>query len=128
MNRERSLSWQAALMLPVAAGFLGTSLSLAVHSASAGEQRISTTTAVSAVPQSQKNPTRSGTATMMTVGKPARLLIPSIGVNAAVESVGLSKTGSGDIGIPSNFVDVAWYNRSPRPGDSGISIIDGHLD
>jgi len=57
---------------------------------------------------------------------PARLIIPSIGVNAAVQSVGLLP--SGRIGIPSNFTDVAWYNAGPKPGAIGSSVIDGHLD
>lgn len=123
MSTERSLSWQVALLLPLAAGFLGMSLSIAVRSAHAGEE-VATTTA--AVPTPLRNV--SGTATAITVSEPMRLIIPSIGLNALVESTGLSKTGSGDIGIPSNFVDVAWYKQSPRPGDPGIAIIDGHLD
>jgi sortase A len=124
----RSLSWQAALLLPFAAGFLGAFISISVSSnasalASAGKSTLvattTTKTAVAAIPV-----VRHGIA----VNEPARLIIPSIGVNASVQSVGLSKTGSGAIGTPSNFTDVAWYNRSPVPGDSGIAIIDGHLD
>ena len=46
----------------------------------------------------------------------------------SLESVGLFWNGDGDMGIPSNFTDVAWYNGGPRPGAPGNAVIDGHLD
>jgi len=107
------LSWQTALLLPFAAGFLGASLSLFVSNTAVGEQATLPTGSGAALPAS---------------AKPVHLAIPAIGVNASIQTVGLSKTGSGDIGIPSNFTDVAWYNGSPAPGNPGIAIIDGHLD
>lgn len=58
--------------------------------------------------------------------EPARLRIPAIGVDAAVQQVGL--TASGTMGIPTNFTDVAWYKNGPRPGEPGSAVIDGHLD
>ncbi len=58
--------------------------------------------------------------------EPARLRIPSIGVDANIQSVGLLKNGS--MGIPTNFTDVAWYNRGVRPGVPGNAVIDGHFD
>ncbi|HWP61604.1 MAG TPA: class F sortase [Candidatus Paceibacterota bacterium] len=61
-------------------------------------------------------------------GKPVRLIIPSINVNANVQSVGLFWNGDGSMGIPTNFTDVAWYNGGPRPGEPGSAVIDGHLD
>ncbi|MEK7601325.1 MAG: class F sortase [Patescibacteria group bacterium] len=61
-------------------------------------------------------------------GKPVRLIIPAIGVDANVQSVGLSWRGNGDMGVPSNFTDVAWYNGGPRPGMPGSAVIAGHLD
>lgn len=57
---------------------------------------------------------------------PNRLIIPSIGVNAAVQSVGLTPTGR--MSIPNNFTDVAWYKLGPKPGEAGSAVIDGHLD
>lgn len=60
------------------------------------------------------------------VGLPVKLLIPIIDVDAKIQSVGLNERG--EIGIPSNFTDVAWYNAGPRPGERGNSIINGHLD
>lgn len=60
--------------------------------------------------------------------KPSRLIIPSIGVDAHIQQVGLAWQGTGDMGIPTNFTDVAWYKDGPRPGAPGSAVIDGHLD
>src|SRR3989344_851995 len=59
-------------------------------------------------------------------GLPTRLKIYSIGVDAIVQQVGLNKKG--EMGIPTNYVDVAWYKEGPRPGAPGSAVIDGHLD
>jgi len=56
---------------------------------------------------------------------PARLKIPSIGVDAKVESVGLTPQGS--VGVPEGPSDAAWFDRSPSPGEVGNAIIVGHF-
>ena len=55
---------------------------------------------------------------------PVNINIPSINLDTAIENVGL--TLSGEVGVPSNPANTAWYNLSPLPGDVGNSIIDGH--
>ena len=30
--------------------------------------------------------------------------------------------------VPSNYTDVAWYERGPAPGTPGNAVIAGHLD
>jgi len=59
---------------------------------------------------------------------PTRLLVPTIGVNASIESLGILPNG--DLATPtkSPWTDVGWYNAGPRPGEHGSSVIDGHLD
>jgi sortase (surface protein transpeptidase) len=57
---------------------------------------------------------------------PLRLQIPSIGVDAVVERVGV--TPEGNLGVPENVDDVAWYRDGPAPGAAGDAVIDGHLD
>lgn len=57
---------------------------------------------------------------------PVRLLIPKIGVDAAVESVGLD--AQGNMAIPARTDEVAWYSPGAIPGDVGNAVIDGHLD
>ncbi len=54
------------------------------------------------------------------------LRIPSIGVNASMQSVGL--TPKGNMGIPTNYTDVAWFTGSAKPGTAGTSIVVGHRD
>jgi sortase A len=53
-----------------------------------------------------------------------RLQIPSIKVDAAIQYVGL--TGSGSMEVPQGRADVAWYKFGPRPGDLGSAVIAGH--
>ena len=59
---------------------------------------------------------------------PAHLLIPTIGINASIETVGVSPNG--DLAIPTQnpWEHVGWYDLGPRPGERGSAVIDGHLD
>ncbi len=58
-------------------------------------------------------------------GIPARLTIPRINVDAAIEQVGL--TNQGAMEVPKGPSTVAWYNLGPRPGEKGNAVIDGHF-
>ncbi len=81
-------------------------------------------------------PTASPTRSPHAKASPSRLLIPAIGVNAAVEEVGIVPNGkwAGDMETPratptgSQWKNVGWYNAGPRPGERGSAVIDGHLD
>lgn len=55
---------------------------------------------------------------------PARLIIPSIRVNATIDFVGLTRSGA--MGNPVGRVRVAWYDLGPRPGGLGSAVIAGH--
>lgn len=59
---------------------------------------------------------------------PVRLVIPAIGVNASVETVGI--LNNGDLATPtrSPWTDVGWFVSGPQPGQQGSAVIDGHLD
>ena len=57
---------------------------------------------------------------------PARLKIPSLGVNAKVESVGVKADGA--MATPSNFDNVAWYSLGAKPGAQGSAVIAGHVN
>lgn len=63
-----------------------------------------------------------------TMADPVRLVIPSIGVNATVETVGI--LNNGDLATPtrSPWTDVGWFVSGPQPGGQGSAVIDGHLD
>ena len=59
---------------------------------------------------------------------PLRLVIPTIGVNAFVEQLGIQ--ANGDLATPTQhpWDDVGWYKLGPHPGERGSAVIDGHLD
>lgn len=57
---------------------------------------------------------------------PTRIIIPNLGIDAAVLSVG--KTEGGNMAVPERFEDVGWYKYGPTPGQIGNSVLAGHLD
>jgi sortase (surface protein transpeptidase) len=59
-------------------------------------------------------------------GRPVRLEVPALGVDAFVEEVGLTADRAMD--VPKGWENVGWYNRGYRPGEPGNSVIAGHLD
>lgn len=59
-------------------------------------------------------------------GLPVRLRIPVINVNANVQYVGVNSKG--EMSVPNNSSDVAWFNLGPRPGENGSAVISGHFD
>jgi LPXTG-site transpeptidase (sortase) family protein len=61
-----------------------------------------------------------------TPGIPVLLTIPVINVLAAAQQVGVTESGNMD--VPGNTVDVAWFKLGPRPGEKGSAVIAGHLD
>lgn len=57
---------------------------------------------------------------------PLQLIIRRLGVDAAVEAVGVS--GDGRMETPIQPDHVGWYRFGVRPGDTGDAVIDGHVD
>lgn len=57
---------------------------------------------------------------------PVRLLIPSLKIDANVQTTGVN--AKGNMGVPTNFTDVAWYKDGTSPGQPGSAVIDGHVD
>jgi sortase (surface protein transpeptidase) len=57
---------------------------------------------------------------------PARLVVPSIKVDAGVEAVGLDAQGR--MATPSQASHVAWFQPGAAPGDVGDAVMAGHLD
>lgn len=58
------------------------------------------------------------------VGKPVRLKIPSINVDAVVESLALAPDGTMD--TPKGPDTVAWFELGSLPGEIGSAVITGH--
>lgn len=68
-----------------------------------------------------------------TAGAPRRVVYPALGVDAAVERIGLDTEHPPDaqgrrrLGNPSDTSRVGWFADGPRPGDGqGTVLLDGH--
>lgn len=57
---------------------------------------------------------------------PMRIAIPAIGVEAAVEHVGVRADGAME--TPKEFDEVAWYKDGARPGEPGNAVFAGHVN
>ncbi len=60
------------------------------------------------------------------VARPARLVIPVIGVSTRLIRLGL--TSAHTLQVPVSTAVAGWYKGSPRPGAIGASVIAGHID
>ncbi|MDB5266235.1 MAG: peptidase sortase [Parcubacteria group bacterium] len=57
---------------------------------------------------------------------PTRLAIPSLGIDANVQHVGIN--AKGNMATPNNFTDVSWYKPGTVPGEIGSAVMAGHVD
>ena len=58
---------------------------------------------------------------------PARIRLPSLGVDTAVVAVGVD--GRGEMAVPENVRQTGWYRFGPAPGSAaGSSVVSGHVD
>ncbi|TDL82704.1 class F sortase [Peribacillus frigoritolerans] len=57
---------------------------------------------------------------------PVQIVVPSLDIEANVESVGL--TDDGTMELPSDDKLTAWYENGALPGENGNSVIAGHVD
>jgi len=57
---------------------------------------------------------------------PERISIPSLQVEGCIESVGIDQHGA--VAVPTNIHVAGWFVDSARPGEPGLSIIDGHIN
>jgi LPXTG-site transpeptidase (sortase) family protein len=71
-------------------------------------------------------PEASASTTSLAVFVPARLKMPSLGIDAKVEEVGRKADGS--MGTPADFLDVGWWGEGSKPGDDGNAVFDGHVN
>lgn len=58
---------------------------------------------------------------------PARIRLPSLGVDAPVIASGVD--GHGEMEVPDDIREAGWYRFSPPPGSAvGSSVVAGHVD
>ncbi|HVU75313.1 MAG TPA: class F sortase [Candidatus Paceibacterota bacterium] len=57
---------------------------------------------------------------------PVRLIIPSIGLNAPIEAVGVN--AKGEMAVPDGSSNnIGWYKGGPMPGSAGSAVLDAHV-
>jgi sortase A len=57
---------------------------------------------------------------------PERLIVPSLGIDADIQHLGV--TEKGNMAAPKNYTDVGWYKYGTIPGMKGSAVMAGHLD
>lgn len=63
------------------------------------------------------------------VALPVAVSIPAIDVQSELITVGLNPDGTLEVPQPGPDYDkAAWYDGSPRPGEVGPAVIEGHVD
>jgi len=122
---ESKFSWKTVLLVFFGVGFFVLVVSIFIQTHVSTFQ--SFTSEVRASTISTSTPTGVG-GSYEKLDQPVRLIIPTIGVDADIQSVGLAWQDNGQMGIPTNFTDVAWYKDGPLPGMPGNAVINGHLD
>ncbi len=58
---------------------------------------------------------------------PVGLRIDSLGVDAPIEAYGVNQR-TGQMDVPRNVRDVAWYEYGPTPGEAGSAVLAAHVD
>ncbi len=82
----------------------------------------------SVVPRVSPTPSPTPSATPTPTYVPTHLIVPSVGINAPVETIGILANGELDTPSHSPWTDTGWYKDGPLPGEQGSAVIDGHLD
>lgn len=71
---------------------------------------------------------KSATPTPRSIATPIHIRIPAIGVDAAIEPVGVLNSGNLDTPHQQPWDDAGWYSSGYRPGEQGSAVIDAHVD
>ncbi len=58
--------------------------------------------------------------------EPKKIIIEKLGVNSFVQRVGIDKNNQ--IEAPNNIHLAGWFLGSVKPGQPGLSVIDGHVN
>lgn len=58
---------------------------------------------------------------------PERIEIPSIGVDSKIVPLGLARDGTVQVPPIAPNSPAGWYRHSPTPGETGASVVLGHL-
>ncbi|WP_060883015.1 class F sortase [Streptomyces caniscabiei] len=105
--------------------------SLLVSCDDGGTDRATTAPPEADTPPSPPHPSSSssGGGAVRPLGRsvPVRLLIPAIGVDTPVIRLGLAPDGTVEVPPVTEHDRAGWYRHSPTPGQTGPSVILGHV-
>ncbi|MFE5481641.1 class F sortase [Streptomyces sp. NPDC056527] len=59
---------------------------------------------------------------------PARVSIPSLGIDGDLMTLGLNQDGTVEVPPADKGMTAGWYTGNPRPGEPGAAVIIGHND
>ena len=88
---------------------------------------VPTPPAAVATAASSDAPTPVQTALQAPAAAPVQVSIPALGISSPLLHLGLLPDGSLDVPRGDDFDTAAWYEGSPRPGDVGPAVIEGHV-
>lgn len=122
-NPAKTISWKAAILLFLGAGLITVGLSVFLQTEKSS---------ITQILFSESSLAETAPATIVsgfsfeTPAQPSRLIILKIKVDAKIQAVG--ETSKGEMDIPTNISDVAWYGKGVIPGMPGSAVIAGHLN
>ena len=61
----------------------------------------------------------------MPADQPRKIELPSLGKTGCIQKVGIDQHNN--IAVPTNIHVAGWFTGSTKPGEDGVSIIDGHF-
>lgn len=76
-------------------------------------------------PTSTPTPVRTGPPAP--AAAPVQVSVPSLGITSPLLHLGLQVDGTLQVPEGDDFDTAAWYDGSPRPGDIGPAVIEGHV-
>lgn len=57
---------------------------------------------------------------------PKKIIIQSVGIDGLVQKVGVDQNK--EVAVPNNIYMAGWFVDTVKPGQKGLSILDGHVD
>ena len=125
MSRARRRGWVAGIALLAVAGVVLIALGLTTGPRAAAP----IAAAESRAPVTVAAPAPTARTPELAASPPTRIAIPALGVDSAVNPVGLNPDGTVQVPAPGPLYDqAAWYTGSARPGQRGPAVILGHID
>ena len=120
-NKKKILIWIISFLVLVAAVFL----IIFIINKTAGKRIPKVSNKVVDIKE-ENDPIKAGYVWSGGPEDPKKIVINKIGVDNFIQQVGINEKK--EVAAPTNIFLAGWYNKSARPGNKGLSIIDGHLD